>query len=1109
MQRRGQYLVLLLTILLSVAILPAHVFSAATGQIKGTIIDKKTKEPVVGASVMIVGTQRGAKSDFDGKFIITQVEPGVYTLRVTHIHYTEVEITNVEVQSDLTKQVNIEMEEKAVEVEKIVVRAKKDPIERVQTSSQLTVTAKEIQSQPVTTVQDLLTQVAGVVTGREGEIFIRGGRAGEVSYILDGVPIDDPLAGVGQAGASLSLASGSIQEFTVIKDGFDPEYGDAVSGIIKITTRTGSKDNTRLNVQYLTDDFGNSDLNKYSRNSDYARFSISGPDPIFKTRILPALGLNFLEDQELTYYLYTEVDKNDGYYQYSRYDTPVTRKKNGFFDFFGINIPERLQNRYHWMMNLKFRPRQNLKFILSYKDTQQRYTLFDWAYRYTSATAPVWEKKLKTLSLEVLQSLTKSMNYEMILSYTQNMVRQQPGDPNNPGHGLDPDQFMLEYEWEGYEDRNHNGRYDPPEPIINLFPDTAIYGTDFTGPAYTYGEYIWDENTQGGIGGWSDFRFNNNGMIDSLEGEPFIDLNGNGVWDAGDFLYDKNGNGVLDPDRVALVRAPLPEPYIDGDSVLGEPFKDMNFNGVYDEGIDGFVKCVCPENMDLNHNGKYDGPNDPWSPGIPFIDRNGNGLYDPPNNFYDEGEPFVDVNGNGKWDNGGSSTFLNPGTYDATALWHYHRIDTYRGELKVFREMGAHQLKAGASVRKLDFIYHEIEQPYILYTGRDDGGPYPDRGAFRDMFEYSPWAGTVYFRDKLEYGSMIASLGLRWDFFIQDKNRLIPVARADDLGGSIILGDRQKLSPRIGFSYPISDKAKVHFNYGHFYQMPYLTQMYARNTSSVDQNKVIGNYNLDYKKTVQYSFGVKYAMSQDYSIDISGYFKDEFDKINSAEVVVGGLTRQQYRNKDYGRSRGFELELDKRGGGYVNGYLSYTYAFAYGKASEASREWQTDFEISREPLSEAPLDEDVRHQLNARIQIFVPSTVKPRLFGIPIPNAWSLAINANIHSGKPFTPSREYPNISREIGEDIQRNSLRMPSVVNFNIRLTKDFKFVGLDCSYILWIENIFNSRNVTTVYSNTGRPDTQQNINYIVKGGTEYDLNPGNWDYGRQIRMGFEINL
>ncbi|MEE8578083.1 MAG: TonB-dependent receptor, partial [candidate division Zixibacteria bacterium] len=874
-------------------------------------------------------------------------------------------------------------------------------------------------------------------------------------------------------------------------------------------TQTGMKDLTKFNLQYMTDDLGNSDLNEYSRNYDYVRMSVSGPDPFLRDKILPALGLNLLQDKELTYYLYAEVDKSDGIYQYQSFDTPITRRSDGSFDLLGLGIPDRLENKYYWMSNIKFRPTQNMKVLFSYKDREIRYTLFDWSFRYSAATAPVRVENWRSASLEVSQSISKDMNYEAIFSYAENGLTQKPGDPDNPGHGLDPDQFAFDYQWESYDDRNRNGVYDPPEPVINLFPDTTDYGTDFYGPDYTYGEIQYDVNTQGAVTYPSDFRFNDNGYIDVLEGEPFVDLNGNGVWDEGDYLYDKNGNGLLDAELLNHINTRTPEPYIDGDLVIGEPFIDINGNDFYDPGVDIFIMTVGDDNMDLNHDGKHNGPNEPWEPGIPYLDRNRNGLYDAPNFQYDSGEQFTDVNGNGIWDGGGTATFLDPGSYTDSTVWHARNTKTYRGELKIFWQLGNHELKTGFALKQEDFTYQEIHRPYMQYTGRPDGGPYPERGAFRDMFAYNPWSGTLYFRDKLEYGSMIASLGFRWDFFLQDKNDLVEVARNDDLGSGIILGDRQKLSPRIGFSYPISDKAKVHFNYGHFFQRPSLKYMYQRNTASVSLNTVVGNYNLDYQKTIQYSFGVRYAMSESYSLDLSGYFKDEFDKINRASVRVGGLSRTQYRNSDYGRSRGFELSLEKRGGGYVNGSFSYSYAFAFGKASQTNEDYMTDFENSRVPLDEAPLNNDVRHNLKANVQVYLPSTVKPRLFGLPIPNGWSMDVSSIVESGRPFTPTSSYPNINTDIGEEIQRNSLRMPSIVLFDVRFVKDFKLFGLNNKFLIHVENVFDSRNVVWVYTSTGRPDTQQNDGTLVHGGTAYDNDPYNYDYGRQIRLGVEINL
>lgn len=96
--------------------------------------------------------------------------------------------------------------------------------------------------------------------------------------------------------------------------------------------------------------------------------------------------------------------------------------------------------------------------------------------------------------------------------------------------------------------------------------------------------------------------------------------------------------------------------YLACENSLGEPFTDVNGNGVYDPGIDIFVMSVGPDNMDYNNNGKHDGPNDPWEPGIPFDDHNGDGErscdleWHRPPHYYENWMPFCDMNGNGQWD---------------------------------------------------------------------------------------------------------------------------------------------------------------------------------------------------------------------------------------------------------------------------------------------------------------------------------------------------------------------------------------------------------------------------------------------------------------------------
>lgn len=100
-----------------------------------------------------------------------------------------------------------------------------------------------IAAKPVTSVDELLAKTMGVVTNSRGEIFIRGGRAGEVAYIVDGVPIGDPLGGLGEAGAKLSLVSGMVStyatEYRVPRNETIPSSDNAVRTAIARLTLPG------------------------------------------------------------------------------------------------------------------------------------------------------------------------------------------------------------------------------------------------------------------------------------------------------------------------------------------------------------------------------------------------------------------------------------------------------------------------------------------------------------------------------------------------------------------------------------------------------------------------------------------------------------------------------------------------------------------------------------------------------------------------------------------------------------------------------------------------------------------------------------------------------
>ncbi len=185
--KKAIIIMLILTPFLIIANAVLH--AAGNGTIEGIITSQKTGDPVIGASVLVKGTTRGAMTDYDGKYIIMRMEPGVYTLVITHLEFNTVEITDVVVKQDSSIDVSSKLVVKTTDIDKVIqVTGKQDQLKVYETANQTTITREEIETAPVTTVGELLDQVAGVVTNTKGEVFIRSGRAGEVSYIIDGVP---------------------------------------------------------------------------------------------------------------------------------------------------------------------------------------------------------------------------------------------------------------------------------------------------------------------------------------------------------------------------------------------------------------------------------------------------------------------------------------------------------------------------------------------------------------------------------------------------------------------------------------------------------------------------------------------------------------------------------------------------------------------------------------------------------------------------------------------------------------------------------------------------------------------------------------------------------
>ncbi len=202
--------------------------AGTTGKIAGKVIDTKTREPLIGVNIVVSGTSMGAASDINGDYFIINLPPGVYQVKATEIGYAPVIIRNINVSVDQTTRVDIEMGEQAVQVKGVEVTASRPIVQKDLTSTQSNISGHDISMLPVEDVQSVINLQAGVVDGH-----FRGGRIGEVKYLIDGVSVNDVYSGESTMEADVS----SVQELQVITGTFNAEYGEALSGVVNQITK--------------------------------------------------------------------------------------------------------------------------------------------------------------------------------------------------------------------------------------------------------------------------------------------------------------------------------------------------------------------------------------------------------------------------------------------------------------------------------------------------------------------------------------------------------------------------------------------------------------------------------------------------------------------------------------------------------------------------------------------------------------------------------------------------------------------------------------------------------------------------------------------------------
>ncbi len=245
----------LLTLLVTFTTIATN--AQAVGELYGKVIDE-TGTPVLGASVLLEGTTKGAQTDFDGNYRITNIEPKSYNLIVSYLGYETQTVYNVVVRSKGTPAYNFTLKEAAEALDEVVVsNSNKISRPRETPLSTQTLSAVEIATYPgsnndVVQVAQTLPGVSPSIGGFRNDLIIRGGAPNETVYYLDGmeVPNINHFSTQGSAGGPVGLINVSfIDNVTLSTSAFGPQYDNPLSGVLQFSQRRGNARNFNGNFR--------------------------------------------------------------------------------------------------------------------------------------------------------------------------------------------------------------------------------------------------------------------------------------------------------------------------------------------------------------------------------------------------------------------------------------------------------------------------------------------------------------------------------------------------------------------------------------------------------------------------------------------------------------------------------------------------------------------------------------------------------------------------------------------------------------------------------------------------------------------------------------------
>ncbi|MGH2574774.1 MAG: TonB-dependent receptor plug domain-containing protein, partial [Ignavibacteria bacterium] len=302
---------------------------------------------------------------------------------------------------------------------------------------------------------------------------------------------------------------------------------------------------------------------------------------------------------------------------------------------------------------------------------------------------------------------------------------------------------------------------------------------------------------------------------------------------------------------------------------------------------------------------------------------------------------------------------------------------------------------------------NEIEEDYIVNGLDVTEGP------------KKPRIGAVYLLDKMEFEYFNTNIGLRLDYL--DPNDIVPIDYRNLKGsdGVFDINDYQKVkktfivSPRLGFSFPITDRTVFHAQYGKFIQLPALQDLYTNKRvlrdladGGVSYFTVFNNPLLQPEKTTAYELGIKHTVGDYLTLGLTAYYKETSDLIQAKNIKAYDNTYSFaiYDNGDFGIIRGLDFSLDLRRFQRLRATISYSLAFASGTGSDLNTLGTVAYNGLEPPKIPSPLNFDQRHTGVMELDYRFGSEDVPKGFWGGVLSRLGINLLFSFNSGRPYTP---------------------------------------------------------------------------------------------------------